>query len=228
MAVHTIWLRSFFCKGSTSIGVVLWRGMAHYPRWISSFNVDSEAMLGAYMNALVKQEEAISTMRCAGELTIVEHEGIGKVIPLQGTKEVLCPNGDSGCRRCLQKCGGYVFKWYSPIWHEDYVTAVKKKQAAVPIWVPGADESLWSMRSFDICPMRSGMSMRRFLLWHSVRCDSYGYHIPPGPEEEGYEDWRRLCSQTAADAATGPLDGEYLWTRAEYQSAGTLHAHGLV
>ena len=176
--------------------VVLWRRMAHYPRWIASFNVDSEATLGAYMRALVQEEEAISTMRCAGELTIVEHEAMDKAISLQGTKGVLCPNGHSGCRRCLQKCGGYVFKWYSPIWHEDYVAAVKKKQAAVSIWVPGADESLWSSGPFDICAIRSGMSMRRVLLWKSVRCDSYGYHIPPSSEEEGYDEWRRLCLQT--------------------------------
>ena len=175
-------------------------------------------MLGAYVRALFEQEESTSIMCCAGELTIVMHEAVASTILMQGTKGVPCPKGQSGCRRCLEKRGGYVFKWYSPIWHEDYVTAVKNKQGAVPIWVPGADESLWSVRPFDICPMRSGMSMKRFLLWHNVRCDSYGYHIPPGPEEEGYEDWRRLCSQTAADAATGPLDGEYLWMRSEYQS----------
>ena len=45
--------------------------MAHYPRGIASFNVDSQATLWSYMRALVQQEEAISTMRCAGEFTIV-------------------------------------------------------------------------------------------------------------------------------------------------------------
>ena len=147
-------------------------------------------MLSAYATALVEQKETIATMGSADELTIILHEGLGGAILLQGTKGVPCPNGTMGCLRCFEKRGGYVFKWYSPLWREDYVAAVKEKQqrTTAPIWVPGADETLQ-------LAIRSGTSMKQVLLWKSLRCDSYGCHIPPNYDEKEFEEWRELCLQ---------------------------------
>ena len=48
--------------------------MAHYPRWISSYNVASEAMQFAYATAVSRDQEALRSIGCIGELTIICHE----------------------------------------------------------------------------------------------------------------------------------------------------------
>ena len=73
--------------------------MAHFPRWISSYNVASEAMHFAYATAVSRDQEALRSIGCIGELTIICHEpsapkDMGPI--LLGTKVVYCPNKEMG------------------------------------------------------------------------------------------------------------------------------------
>ena len=175
--------------------------MAHYPRWISSYNVASEAMQFAYATAVSRNQESLRSIGCIGELTIICHEpgapkDIGPI--LLGTKVVYCPN-KKRCLRCLEQRGGYVFKWYSPLWHMDYVAAVTKimrEDPHITIWRPGDDEKQWSAMPFEVRSIPRGPSMKQVLLCKSMRCDCYGQHIAPKPGDREFEQWRQLCLRT--------------------------------
>ena len=91
--------------------------MGHLPRWGSS-NVDSQAMLSAYLHwASTDAAEADAVIP---HLFTVDHRHLvpadqlpprvrGQAIPSR-------PCTEDGCRRCTNGWGGYQFRWIDPRW----------------------------------------------------------------------------------------------------------------
>ena len=111
--------------------------MAHYPRWVTSFNVDSSAMYAAYSEYMSKVENRIEIedMGFSGSLTFVDHCRLGTAGSMEHVNVIIC--NQYGCQRCVTGRGGYMFRWYSPLWSETYV-----KLAKVGAWMPGQPENL--------------------------------------------------------------------------------------
>ena len=107
--------------------------MAHFPRWVDSWRVDSVAMYGGYLacrHGATEQEAA--DLDC---LFSIEHtsawDGVAECVP--------CPGGSipcvaEGCTRCLLGKGGYVFRWYDRRWERYY-----RDHARAGAWKPGED-----------------------------------------------------------------------------------------
>ena len=91
--------------------------MAHFPRWISSPIVDSQAMLNAfihwYSSAVLEDRIRVH------ELYTIDHStfpmsGMSVVQPCMADGHVIPsrPCTESNCRRCSTGSGGYKFLWY--------------------------------------------------------------------------------------------------------------------
>ena len=111
--------------------------MAHYPRWVTSFNVDSSAMYAAFAEYMSKVENRIEIedMGFSGSLTFVDHGRLGTAGSMEHVNVIIC--NQYGCQRCVTGRGGYMFRWYSPLWSETYVRLAK-----VGAWMPGQPENL--------------------------------------------------------------------------------------
>ena len=89
------------------------------PRWIATYRCDSHDMLSAYLRWCFDVGESLETYNI-GPLPIMNHKPYA-TLSTQHTKSYNCPFPD--CPRCKHNMGGYVFRWYSPLWDKYYVSA---------------------------------------------------------------------------------------------------------
>ena len=108
------------------------------PRWIEDPTCDSPAMLAAYLNYHIQNEQSEDKVCSFTDLYMVVHRPDDAPPPaiIQSGRSVpmstrLC--NVSGCRRCAEGHGGYMFRWYHPAWEEIYM---KGRRAGA--WTPGA------------------------------------------------------------------------------------------
>ena len=104
--------------------------MADLPRWVDRSDVDSTAMLSAFMayhhetSAMLKERYGMSYQPIwEGHLWSIMHKGPPG---LPSTRSVTMPMRipqkpcrEQSCPRCGVR-GGYVFRWYSPYWAKAY------------------------------------------------------------------------------------------------------------
>ena len=101
--------------------------MAHWPRWIDNDGVDSQAMLGSYLNYVTELEQNNRPMPwfygllwdvVHRERTTVWNYMAERVDPpcLVLHRPCLAPH----CARCEEGRGGYQFRWYSALWAANY------------------------------------------------------------------------------------------------------------
>ena len=108
------------------------------PRWVESWLVDSMAMLGAFLKYKSECEEEESTelgnlfarLHKNGDLSFAEEAMIETQMSSLGVTARMCQK--TPCKRCSENRGGYVFRWYSPKWSENYCRM--KRPGA---WTPG-------------------------------------------------------------------------------------------
>ena len=105
--------------------------MADLPRWVDRGDVDSSAMLGAFLKYHKEMNQGFEMKQLSyqpiweGQLFAVTHRDppemsfLGAVrLPMPcGIPEVPCRQ--RACSRCEVR-GGYIFRWYSPYWARDY------------------------------------------------------------------------------------------------------------
>ena len=168
--------------------------MAHFPRWISSYNVDSGAMLLAYECFMAREKDEFERIGCYGKLSVMHHIG-SQSMTFSGCRDLLCPHEGGACFRCYHRRGGYTFRWYSSLWHDDYIVHAKGRQAAMgkDVWVPGDDEDLASIDSFFVhregC---EGGAMLFSVLHQGPRMNYLGYELLPRENARVFLAWRRL------------------------------------
>ena len=102
------------------------------PRWVSTYRVDSMAMLSAYQYWLRTVGEDRDSYNI-GELPIVMHRPADGPAT-EGTYAIECTSED--CPRCKKGWGGYVFRWFSPYWSEAYMKMRRREGC----WQPGEEE----------------------------------------------------------------------------------------
>ena len=116
------------------------------PRWIQTYKVDSSAMLSAYLAWRARMGDTFPSYNIE-DLPLMQRYP-GGAAPVSGTYAVACSL--PGCPRCQQNLGGYVFRWYSPYWHADYV----RMRRATDAWLPSEPEQGppvnpgWSLQSW--------------------------------------------------------------------------------
>ena len=103
--------------------------MADLPRWVHRSDVDSSAMLSAFiayhneMSAMLEEKHGLSYQPVwAGHLSSFMHEGPPGLAGLEVPMPLQIPQLPcrvEACRRCGVR-GGYVFRWYSPYWARTY------------------------------------------------------------------------------------------------------------
>lgn len=102
-------------EGSTNSVSLIAQGV----RWVDDAQVDSQAMLSAYL--WFKDVGPGSTCnRDVGPLPLVVHRNLlpGLAVPAPGTYEIPC--ADAHCNRCLSLKGGYQFRWFHHGWFDKY------------------------------------------------------------------------------------------------------------
>ena len=150
LACRCLW-RAFFRGSQQLFGCTMFGAdlpANPMPRWVPMANVDSAAMLvaflGWYRDQVARRERLFYSMGMDNVMTLVMHGAVGEptvsewvddhYIPL---RRVLCDG--VLCGRCLALGGdsdepnGYVFRWYSPLWESlymDYRNPLKQS------WVP--------------------------------------------------------------------------------------------
>ena len=103
--------------------------MGDFPRWVDREDVDSQAMLSAYMwyvggaQAELSAEPGEWMPSWWGHLTLINHRvdpWPGAIVrpAVQGLAERDCDK--RACSRCRSGRGGYQFRWYSPYWAGQY------------------------------------------------------------------------------------------------------------
>ena len=103
--------------------------MADFPRWVDRSDVDSSAMLSAFItyhtevSAMLQEKNGLSYQPVwEGHLWSIYHrqppgyEGVMAPMPLRIPQ---LPCQDPACNRCGVR-GGYQFRWYSPYWAKYY------------------------------------------------------------------------------------------------------------
>ena len=157
IAVSVSWLLSY-PSGSSRIACT----MAHFPRWIESFNVDSPAMLVAF-ESYCRSQEDLETVAFEDHLLQVLHS------PEEWTKH--CNRcSQNGCQRCVTQRGGYTFRWCSLLWEEEYMKGRRKGS-----WFRGICEQKDKRdRSWNVYQAETWF--RDSISW-GFRMDCYGKHI---------------------------------------------------
>ena len=171
----------------------LFAAMAHFPRWISSCNVDSGAMLHAYQCFMWRERDELERIGCYGKLPLIHH--IGSDYAMSGCRDIACPHEGGACFRCYHRRGGYTFRWYSLSWHDDYIAHSRGKQAAIRkyVWYPGEDENWASIDSFVVHKEGfEGGSFPGFILCQGPRINYLGYELLPRENARVFLAWRRL------------------------------------
>ena len=105
------------------------------PRWISHPGVDSPAMLGAALRSASRDKALWDDMGLYGTLTIIKHQSeYGTPQDIPALRSVHCQGGPL-CQRCSSGRGGYVFRWLSPLWAQEYAATARPGA-----WKPGEGE----------------------------------------------------------------------------------------
>ena len=103
--------------------------MGDLPRWVNRSDVDSSAMLSAFLQYHTGSCQPLDDEHLSfqpswyGHLCVVIHRDADWVlaqtkVPMPPViREVPCRQPD--CHRCGVR-GGYVFRWYSPYWAQAY------------------------------------------------------------------------------------------------------------
>ena len=104
--------------------------MADLPRWVDRWDVDSQAMMSAFIayhaevRQMLEEKHGLSFQPVwEGLLWCFIHEdpphlaGLARPILPMGIPMLPCRQQD--CPRCGVR-GGYVFRWYSPYWAKVY------------------------------------------------------------------------------------------------------------
>ena len=105
--------------------------MADLPRWVDQDDVDSQAMLSAFIRyhyetgLALKQKHGESYQPIwEGQLSAIMHRdppGIAGVYKARMPMKIpQRPCQKAVCARCTQRRGGFVFRWYSPYWAKYY------------------------------------------------------------------------------------------------------------
>ena len=104
--------------------------MADFPRWVDQWDVDSQAMLSAFIAYHVEVSEMLKVKHgmsfqpiWEGQLWSIIHEDPpalrGTVTATMPLKIPMLPCRREDCPRCGVR-GGYMFRWYSPYWAAQY------------------------------------------------------------------------------------------------------------
>ena len=124
-----------------------------WPRFITNPRVDTQAMYRAYIKV------ADPSQPWFGKLSLEVHtrpEYAEPVAPVAACfKEVQC--AEPGCFRCEVKRGGFRFRWFHPLWEEEYMAA-KQPHA----WHPYETDQLSQQRDeeFRIAQVEHQKKMR--------------------------------------------------------------------
>ena len=107
------------------------------PRWVLSDKVDTYAMYDAFR--AYRSTRPLAEQEDLDQLYIIDHKSSwSSLVPEPMCAHVankrICARAD--CRRCMEGKGGYIFRWYSVLWHEGYC-----KHACIGAWKPGDPES---------------------------------------------------------------------------------------
>ena len=104
--------------------------------WVDNRRVDSQAMLQAYLKKVSPGDENYG-------LTVQMHQrrdyGIPPVhLPASVTP---IPCSTTSCFRCSVLQGGYSFRWFHPLWQDEYL---QLKRRGPLVWTPGetAEETM--------------------------------------------------------------------------------------
>ena len=115
--------------------------MADLPRWVPSPRVDSQAMLSAFLyykgRCHPSEQEALAALHGIGHAVqdTINVAGID-IMPTTIRGPVpMTPCTAAGCRRCVDRRGGYQFRWYSRHWEEAY-----RRTRRPGSWLPGEPE----------------------------------------------------------------------------------------
>ena len=137
---------------------LLSKRMADLPRWVDRWDVDSEAMLGAYFEYLTRMRNKFALNGQSFQpvwhdhlCTVVHadppsHSILGLAEPLTppGLRSVPCSR--PGCQRCFVR-GGYQFRWFCPYWAREYNK--KRREGAWQAPELPADCSVLERRRFE-------------------------------------------------------------------------------
>ena len=129
-----------------SVGLGVFRSLGLHPvlfmvlpRWIEDPTCDSPAMLAAYIDYHTREEQNNGKVCSFTDLYMVVHRpddapspAIERLDHYDYMSTRLC--NVSGCQRCAEGRGGYMFRWYHPAWEEVYMQ--HRRPGA---WAPGAD-----------------------------------------------------------------------------------------
>ena len=118
--------------------------MAHWPQWIDSDLVDSQAMLQAYHQYVTSRlSRGLPAPSCHGHLWQVKHymkvvKFFGRVpahldSPYLQSRPCLEPF----CERCESGRGGFQFRWPSPAWAAFYKQNKREGAWVTPELLPG-------------------------------------------------------------------------------------------
>ena len=128
--------------------------------WITNSRVDSYAMFKAYSKFQYTQHKYHEHLGIRNCLTCIVHACSGND-PFFNIVTVI-PCEQKGCQRCANGLAGFTFRWFSALWHDDYLkfcrdgSWVPGKQGS-RIWKPGwdpRDPTTWlcanPLRGFDM------------------------------------------------------------------------------
>jgi len=97
--------------------------MADLPRWVDSWRVDSPAMYSAYLTYCGTLDEASTELHDLKQLPYQVHfSWLDRQYDDHGLRRlgVKSECRTVGCARCMEGCGGYVFRWYDKRWYPLY------------------------------------------------------------------------------------------------------------
>lgn len=101
-------------------------------------NVDSTAMLHAAYKFHEEHPEQWRQLGIGKELTMIHHvPTVPSDIQTLPTVRIECPGADAWCKRCTEGRLGYTFRWYSVLWHDEYM-----RMKAPHAWRPGDPENI--------------------------------------------------------------------------------------
>ena len=93
-------------------------------------------MLGAALLSAKRDKALWDDMGIYGTLTIIKHHSeVGTAQDIPRIHSVDCQGG-TRCQRCSSGRGGYVFRWLSPLWAQEYAATARSGA-----WKPGENEN---------------------------------------------------------------------------------------
>jgi hypothetical protein len=102
------------------------------PVWIDNWRVDSCAMLSAYLATPQLEEQPYY-----GQLFMKVHDSDFQHLLVHPRAVRVLKCQEVACTRCINRKGGYVFRWYHSSWEDNYIRYARNHPE---VWMPPGRE----------------------------------------------------------------------------------------